>query len=350
MSGYATSHWVRAMPPSPGHRATLAPTVMRMLKEAGYPPSPQTHLLDSHAGTGSLSRLAALIGYRVSANDLSPAHALALRWGLSGRTLTDHEVRRLQLTRPDPRIFSRSLATSMFTEPHERMLSRILTLKDSVRESDPSLSDALGVLTWRYALSLLPHGTLKPSQFTAMVRDGRFDAIPTSLDSALNAVLTTPDALLGNHLRRMAAGTLKPAYTTTASDFDAPSLIASLSDVDVLLLDNPSPGDNPYAVQSAMLSRLTTGDELQGESDRIVDGGLKPERIARAHAHARECLTAAAEIPCIVWIQADRAFGQITSPEGMRDTVRELMPFRTVRLHTYEVPRSPVRIHLAVIL
>lgn len=341
MSGYPKSAWVRALPPTHTAQPVVAPTVMRLLTDAGLPPSPERRVLDAHCGTGSAAKLAALIGYTVHANDLDPACALSARHALSGRTITpadldaalaDHPSH----AQPDPWLSS---FPDMLMDQHFDLANRLAHA--ARRTTDSQLTDALRALLWRYVIAQLPGGTLVPSRFTAMVRAESWDAIPTSADTALRAVLTPPRDLLTKHLNALNGGAAALPRPATVTDLDAPACIAA-HPADAVILSPPSPGDSRYALNHARVSRLLTGEEAS-----LVESGMRAEDVEKARAHALACLDAAKDAPCVVWVQVDRHAGQFVSPLTMRQDMERIAPLRPVRIESYESARSLNRIHLA---
>lgn len=352
MSGYARSAWVRAQPPSGNTHAVIAPTVMRILADEGYGPrrsaqADRTTLLDAHAGVGGVSKLAALLGYELHANDLNMACAVALRHAMSGRVITREELQAATARTAESlrtHQFLRMDAEDVLTRPHFDLANR-LAHGIGRAAGDPALRDALAVLLWHYVLTLVPGGVLKASQFTAMVRDENWDNIPTSADTALRAVLSDPDALLRRCLERLNGGAHAFAQPIAVTEYDAPACIAA-HPTQVVLLDPPSPGDKPYNVQAARVSRLVTGEEYQGRE--MVPSGRKEEEVLWARQHARQCLEAAKDRECVVWIAKDTAAGVLIGPSIMREMMEAVAPLRRVRFETYESRRTPARIHLAV--
>jgi hypothetical protein len=279
MTKFSGSAWFKALPPFPGHRAAFAPTIARLLRNAGLGPASCPTFVDPMCGGVSVAYYAALLGYEVRAGDILPQSAAIARLFLNSAHVKMNERSILKL--PDPVVTRQPILSDyagFLPRNHELTVAHLTGSCEAAR--DRVQADHLSVMTHHYVLDLLPSGGFNTTAraFAARINAGSFDTLPKSQDAYLKRALRSPTKLLREICEQVSAGmtpTPRAHHSAHAEAYltigDAPEPNRS-----VLFLDPPQPYGKDIRPTGATLAHILTGSR----GDIEATCGNKPEDVA----------------------------------------------------------------------
>jgi hypothetical protein len=257
---------MKALPAFPGGRAAFAPSIARILRNAGLGPDFCPEFVDPMCGGLSVAYYAALLGYTVTASDILPQRRAVARLFLqSGHT---HLDRRSMVGDDHPAIGIQRIRTKYsgcLPEVHERRLARLTASAAVIQPKDQAQADHLITLAHHTLLSLLPTGTFSTTAraFASRVDNGQFDQIPRTQEATMKRALQAPGSLL-----KALEAQILDGMTATPHRHDVPDIGEAVMTVEhvknqsraLLFLDPPQPYGKDIRTLNAAFAAILTGD------------------------------------------------------------------------------------------